>query len=156
MGEVGAIGRSRRALGSSQRYVWDDPDKLKEEERFLLKLDNFLLRRLARSTPPRKKLSDNANAWWPMDRSRSALIPWDRKKFFGIAKQWQFWVLSLGYRLVQRSFPVYQPVVALWLKSKGHSVHERNVWSPTQVVVGVVVQLLAEALSNSPFPKGRR
>lgn len=26
-----------------QRYVWDDPDKTKEEKRFLLKLDFFLL-----------------------------------------------------------------------------------------------------------------
>ncbi|OAL50436.1 MFS general substrate transporter [Pyrenochaeta sp. DS3sAY3a] len=82
--------------------------------------------------------------------------PWDRKKFFGIAKQWQFWVLPVGYWFVQGSFPVYQPVMALWLKSNGHSVYERNVWPTGQVAVGVVVQLAAGALSDSPLLKGRR
>jgi len=28
---------------SIQRYIWDDPDKLKHEKRFLLKLDFYLL-----------------------------------------------------------------------------------------------------------------
>ncbi|KAF2833013.1 MFS general substrate transporter [Ophiobolus disseminans] len=82
--------------------------------------------------------------------------PWNRKKFLGIAKQWQFWVLPLGYWLVQGSFPVYQPVMALWLKSKKHSVYERNVWPTGQVAVGVIVQLLAGVLSDSPLLKGRR
>lgn len=82
--------------------------------------------------------------------------PWTRTKFFGIAKQWQFWVLPLGYFFVQSSFPVYQPVMALWLKSNGRSVYERNVWPTGQVAVGVVVQLLAGALSDSPLLKGRR
>jgi sugar phosphate permease len=48
--------------------------------------------------------------------------PWDRKKFFRIAKQWQFWVLPLGYFLVQGSFTSQQPAYALWLKATGHSV----------------------------------
>ncbi|KAH7096024.1 major facilitator superfamily domain-containing protein [Paraphoma chrysanthemicola] len=82
--------------------------------------------------------------------------PWNRKKFFGIAKQWQFWVLPVGYFFVQGSFPIYQPVMALWLRSKGHSVYERNVWPTGQVAVGVVVQLLAGMLSDSPLLKGRR
>lgn len=46
--------------------------------------------------------------------------------------------------------------MALWLKSKGHSVYERNVWPTGQVAVGVVVQLAAGALSDSPLLKGRR
>lgn len=36
----GALRRGHRAL---QRYVWDDPDKPKEEKWFLFKLDCFLL-----------------------------------------------------------------------------------------------------------------
>ncbi|KAF1915282.1 major facilitator superfamily domain-containing protein [Ampelomyces quisqualis] len=82
--------------------------------------------------------------------------PWTKTKFFGIAKQWQFWVLPLGYFFVQGSFPIYQPVMALWLKSKGHTVYERNVWPTGQVAVGVVVQILAGMLSDSPLLKGRR
>jgi ACS family pantothenate transporter-like MFS transporter len=82
--------------------------------------------------------------------------PWTRTKFFGILKQWQFWVLPVGYFFVQHSFPSQQPVMALWLKSKGHSVYERNVWPTGQVAVGVVVQLLVAALSDSPLLKGRR
>lgn len=82
--------------------------------------------------------------------------PWNRKKFFHVAKQWQFWVLPLGYWFVQGSYPIYQPVMALWLKSSGHSVYERNVWPTGQVAVGVVVQLTAGALSDSPLLKGRR
>ncbi|CAO2650663.1 Nn.00g019550.m01.CDS01 [Neocucurbitaria sp. VM-36] len=82
--------------------------------------------------------------------------PWNRKKFFNIVKQWQFWVLPLGYFFVQGSFPSQQPVMALWLKSQGHSVYQRNVWPTGQVAVGVVVQLLAGALSDSPLLKGRR
>lgn len=82
--------------------------------------------------------------------------PWTRKKFFGIVKQWQFWVLPLGYFFVQGSFPSQQPVMALWLKSKGHTVYQRNVWPTGQVAVGVVVQLLAGTLSDSPLLKGRR
>jgi ACS family pantothenate transporter-like MFS transporter len=82
--------------------------------------------------------------------------PWTRKKFFGILRQWQFWVLPIGYFFVQGSFTSQQPVMALWLKSKGHSVYERNVWPTGQVAVGVVVQLLFAALSDSPLLKGRR
>jgi ACS family pantothenate transporter-like MFS transporter len=82
--------------------------------------------------------------------------PWTRTKFFGIAKQWQFWVLPLGYFFVQGSFPNDQPIMALWLKDQGHSVYERNVWPTGQVAVGVVVQLLAGILSDSPLLKGRR
>lgn len=82
--------------------------------------------------------------------------PWNRKKFFKITKQWQFWVLPLGYWFVQGSFPSYQPVMALWLKAEGHTVYQRNVWPTGQVAVGVVVQLLAGALSDSPLLKGRR
>ncbi|KAF2856047.1 pantothenate transporter liz1 [Plenodomus tracheiphilus IPT5] len=82
--------------------------------------------------------------------------PWTRTKFFNIIKQWQFWVLPLGYWLVQGSFPVYQPVMALWLKAEGKTVYQRNVWPTGQVAVGVVVQLLAGALSDSPLLKGRR
>jgi ACS family pantothenate transporter-like MFS transporter len=82
--------------------------------------------------------------------------PWTRKKFFGIVKQWQFWVLPLGYFFVQGSFPNQQPVMALWLKSKGHTIYQRNVWPTGQVAVGVVVQILAGTISDSPLLKGRR
>lgn len=82
--------------------------------------------------------------------------PWNKKKLLVIVKQWQFWVLPLGYFFVQGSFPSYQPVMALWLKSKGHSVYERNVWPTGQVAVGVVVQITAGILSDSPLLKGRR
>jgi ACS family pantothenate transporter-like MFS transporter len=82
--------------------------------------------------------------------------PWTRTKFFGIAKQWQFWVLPLGYFFIQGSFANDQPVFALWLKSNGHTVYERNVWPTGQVAVGVVVQLLAGMLCDSPLLKGRR
>jgi hypothetical protein len=82
--------------------------------------------------------------------------PWTRTKFFSIAKQWQFWVLPLGYFFIQGSFANDQPVFALWLKSNGHSIYERNVWPTGQVAVGVVVQLLAGMLCDSPLLKGRR
>lgn len=41
--EPGLRGTTRRVLRSVQRYIWDDPDKSKEEKWFLLKLDIFLL-----------------------------------------------------------------------------------------------------------------
>ncbi|KAG9202871.1 hypothetical protein G6514_003893 [Epicoccum nigrum] len=82
--------------------------------------------------------------------------PWNRAKLLRIAKQWQFWVLPLGYFFVQASFPIHQPSFALWLKANGHSVYERNVWPTGQVAIGVVVQLAAGAISDSPLLKGRR
>jgi ACS family pantothenate transporter-like MFS transporter len=39
----GLLGSIRGALRTFQRFVWDDPDKPKDEKRFLLKLDIFLL-----------------------------------------------------------------------------------------------------------------
>lgn len=39
----GFMGALRRGHRSFQRYVWDDPDKPKEEKWFLFKLDCFLL-----------------------------------------------------------------------------------------------------------------
>lgn len=74
----------------------------------------------------------------------------------GVAKHWQFWVLPIGYFLVQSSFPIHQPAFALWLTSKGHTVYQRNVWPTGQVAVGVVVQLAAGMISDSPLLKGRR
>jgi ACS family pantothenate transporter-like MFS transporter len=41
--KVGLIGRLHGIQRSIQRYVWDDPDKPKEEKWFLFKLDLFLL-----------------------------------------------------------------------------------------------------------------
>lgn len=82
--------------------------------------------------------------------------PWNRKKILRVAKQWQFWVLPLGYFFVQSSFPVHQPNFALWLKANGHSVYQRNVWPTGQVAIGVVVQLAAGMISDSPLLKGRR
>lgn len=41
--KAGLISRIHCALRTVQRYVWDDPDKPKEEKWFLFKLDVFLL-----------------------------------------------------------------------------------------------------------------
>lgn len=62
----------------------------------------------------------------------------------------------MGYFFVQTSFPSEQPAYALWLKSTGHSVYQRNVWPTGQVAVGVVAQILAGMLSDSPILNGRR
>ncbi|KAL3709031.1 hypothetical protein TMatcc_002820 [Talaromyces marneffei ATCC 18224] len=82
--------------------------------------------------------------------------PWDRTKISRIMKQWQFWVLPLGYFLVQGSYPIQQPAFALWLKSTGHSVYQINVWPTGQYAVGVVTQLLAGIISDSPIFRGKR
>ncbi|KUJ13333.1 MFS general substrate transporter [Mollisia scopiformis] len=81
---------------------------------------------------------------------------WDRKKIFRIMAQWQFWVLPLGYFFVQSSFPNAQPAFALYLKATGRSVYEINVWPTGQAAVGVVVQIAAGMLSDSPLLNGRR
>jgi ACS family pantothenate transporter-like MFS transporter len=39
----GLVGNFRRGLRTFQRYIWDDPDKPKDEKWFLFKLDVFLL-----------------------------------------------------------------------------------------------------------------
>lgn len=41
--DAGELKTSQRYWRNFQGYVWDDPDKPKEEKRFLLKLDFFLL-----------------------------------------------------------------------------------------------------------------
>jgi ACS family pantothenate transporter-like MFS transporter len=81
---------------------------------------------------------------------------WDQKKILRIARQWQFWLLPIGYFFVQSSFPNTQPVFALYLKATHHSVYEINVWPTGQAAVGVVVQILAGMLSDSPLLRGRR
>jgi hypothetical protein len=47
---------------------------------------------------------------------------WDKAKIFRIMKQWQLWVLPLGYFFIQSSFPTAQPAFALYLKATHHSV----------------------------------
>ncbi|RAO70940.1 uncharacterized protein BHQ10_006952 [Talaromyces amestolkiae] len=81
---------------------------------------------------------------------------WDRTKIFRIMKQWQFWVLPVGYFLVQGSYPIQQPAFALWLKSTGHSVYQINVWPTGQYAVGFVTQILAGIISDSPIFRGKR
>lgn len=81
---------------------------------------------------------------------------WDRKKILRIARQWQFWILPLGYFFVQSSFPNAQPVFALYLKAKKHTVYQINVWPTGQSAVGVIIQVLAGMLSDSPLLQGRR
>lgn len=81
---------------------------------------------------------------------------WDRKKIFRIIGSWQFWVLSCGYFFVQSSYPGQQPFYALYLKSKGKSVYQINVWPTGQSAVGLVTQVLAGMLSDSPLLRGRR
>ncbi|KAH8695195.1 putative allantoate permease [Talaromyces proteolyticus] len=81
---------------------------------------------------------------------------WDRTKIFRIMSQWQFWVLPIGYFLVQGSYPNYQPVFALWLKATGHTIYQINVWPTGQYAISVVVQILAGVLSDSPLLRGKR
>ncbi|PMD31615.1 pantothenate transporter liz1 [Hyaloscypha variabilis F] len=81
---------------------------------------------------------------------------WDRTKIFRIAKQWQFWLLPLGYFFVQSSFPSAQPAFALYLKATHRTVYEINVWPTGQSAIGVVVQIVAGMLCDSPLLNGRR
>ncbi|KAI1626536.1 putative pantothenate transporter [Exophiala viscosa] len=81
---------------------------------------------------------------------------WERKNIFRIMAQWQFWVLPVGYFLVQSSYPIYQPAYALWLKSRGHTTYQINVWPTGQYARSVVVQLLAGMISDSPLLRGKR
>ena len=81
---------------------------------------------------------------------------WDKTKIFRIMKQWQFWVLPLGYFFIQSSYPTAQPAFALYLKATGRSVYEINVWPTGQAAIGVVVQIAAGMLSDSPLLNGRR
>jgi MFS transporter, ACS family, pantothenate transporter len=81
---------------------------------------------------------------------------WDKTKIFRIMRQWQFWLLPFGYFCVQSSFPSAQPAFALYLKSTHHSVYQINVWPTGQSAVGVIVQIAAGILSDSPLLNGRR
>lgn len=81
---------------------------------------------------------------------------WDRAKILRILGTWQFWVLGISYFFVQSSCPTQQPFFALYLKASGHSVYERNVWPTGQYAVGIVTQVTAGMLSDSPLLRGRR
>lgn len=81
---------------------------------------------------------------------------WDKTKIFRIAKTWQFWVLPIGYFFIQSSLPSQQPTYALWLKSTHHTVYQINVWPTATLGIGVIVQLVAGMLSDSPLLKGNR
>lgn len=81
---------------------------------------------------------------------------WDKKKIFRIFSSWQFWVLGVSYFFVQSSCPTQQPFFSLYLKATGHSVYQRNVWPTGQYAVGVVTQIAAGMLSDSPLLRGRR
>jgi len=71
-------------------------------------------------------------------------------------KQWQFWILPIGYFLVQCSYPSQQPFYALWLKAEGKSVYQRNVWPTGAYALGAVFQIAAGMLSDSPLLRGKR
>jgi ACS family pantothenate transporter-like MFS transporter len=81
---------------------------------------------------------------------------WDKTKIFRIMQQWQFWVLPLGYFFVQSSFPSAQPAFALYLKATHRTIYEINVWPTGQSAIGVVVQIAAGMLTDSPLLNGRR
>ncbi|KAK7729817.1 hypothetical protein SLS53_009185 [Cytospora paraplurivora] len=81
---------------------------------------------------------------------------WDKTKIFRIVTSWQFWVLSFGYFFVQSSYPSQQPFYSLYLKATKHSVYQINVWPTGQAAVGVVTQVLAGMISDSPLLRGRR
>lgn len=97
----------------------------------------------------RQRLSDDG--YQPLGASA-----WDKKKIVRIASQWQFWVLPLGYFFIQSSFPNAQPAFALYLKSTHHTIYQINVWPTGQPAIGVVVQIVAGMLSDSPLLNGRR
>ncbi|ROW07377.1 hypothetical protein VMCG_03788 [Cytospora schulzeri] len=81
---------------------------------------------------------------------------WNKLKIFKIVASWQFWVLSFGYFFIQSSHPVQQPFFALYLKATHHSVYQVNVWPTGQSAVGLVTQILAGMVSDSPLLRGRR
>lgn len=81
---------------------------------------------------------------------------WDKKKFFRIARTWQFYVLSFGYFFVQSSYPSQQPFYSLYLKATKHTVYQINVWPTGQPAVGAVTQIIAGMISDSPLLQGRR
>ena len=81
---------------------------------------------------------------------------WNRTKIFRIMKQWQFWVLPIGYFFVQSSLPSQQPVFNLWLKAEGYSVSQVNVLPTIAPGIGVFAQIAAGMLSDSPLLQGRR
>ncbi|CAN8105195.1 unnamed protein product [Discula destructiva] len=81
---------------------------------------------------------------------------WDKKKILRIFGTWQFWVLGTSYFFVQSACPTQQPFFSLYLKATGHSVYERNVWPTGQYAVGLVTQVGAGMLSDSPLLKGKR
>lgn len=91
------------------------------------------------------------NGYKPLGKSA-----WTKRKIFNIMRQWQFWLLPFGYFLVQSSYPIAQPAYALWLKSTGHTIYQINVWPTGQPAVGVVTQVIAGMLSDSPLLNGRR
>lgn len=82
--------------------------------------------------------------------------PWDKTKIFRLMKQWQFWLLPLGYSFIQASYPSQQPAYSLWLKSQHYSVYNINVYPTGQNAIGVVVQIAAGMLSDSPLLRGKR
>lgn len=81
---------------------------------------------------------------------------WNRTKLLRILGTWQFWVLGTSYFVVQCACPTQQPFFALYLKATGHSVYQRNVWPTGQYAVGLVTQVVAGMLSDSPLLAGRR
>jgi ACS family pantothenate transporter-like MFS transporter len=97
----------------------------------------------------RQRLLDNG--YQPLGAAK-----WDKTKIFRIAKTWQFWVLPIGYFFVQSSLPSQQPVYALWLKSTNHTIYQINVWPSATLGIGVIVQIVAGMLSDSPLLRGNR
>lgn len=61
----------------------------------------------------------------------------------------------IGYFFIQSSLPSQQPTFALWLKSKGNSVYDRNVLPTAQAGIGVIVQVVAAMISDSSLLRGR-
>jgi ACS family pantothenate transporter-like MFS transporter len=64
--------------------------------------------------------------------------------------------VPLGYFFEQSSFPSAQPAFALYLKATHRTVYQINVWLTGQSAIGVVVQIAAGMLSDSPLLNGRR
>lgn len=92
-----------------------------------------------------------ADGYKPLGRSA-----WNKTKILRIFSTWQFWVLGLSYFFVQSGCPTQQPFFSLYLKATDHTVYERNVWPTGQYAVGVVTQVVAGMLSDSPLLQGRR
>lgn len=112
-----------------------------------------------RQEPPLHQQARGRMSAEEISRRQDETLPataWYCLKVFRIMRQWQIWVLPIGYFLVQASYPVYQPIFALWLRSTPHTIYQINVWPTGEYAVGVITRILAGIISNSSLLQGKR